>query len=231
MASQLKRILKRIISPDADDSDGALKYSYKKHFFRCAFKTLSYNGIDGDYAEFGCHGAMTFGLAFDEISRRQLAARLWAFDSFKGLPKPKGPKDNHPRWLEGDMAISLEEFHAICSRHGIPRSKYETVAGYYQDTLPPLENRPPANICLAYIDCDMYSSTKAVLEFLVPRLKHGMIIAFDDYYWWSSNQLAGERKAMLEFFGKNQHWHLEPYIQYGWASMSFVVEDRKLLDV
>ena len=69
---------------------------------------------------------------------------------------------------------------------------------------------------------------KPSLEFLMPRLKHGMIIAFDDYYCWSSTQVSGERKASSEFFQDNEYWALLPFVQYGWGGMSFVVEDRKL---
>ena len=52
---------------------------------------------------------------------------------------------------------------------------------------------------MAYIDCNLYSSTVTVLEFLAPRLKHGMIVAFDDYFCWSPTQVSGERFALHEF--------------------------------
>ncbi|MEQ9372565.1 MAG: TylF/MycF/NovP-related O-methyltransferase [Coleofasciculus chthonoplastes F3-SA18-01] len=239
MVFQFKRDIKTSINPflsklfqGVEFSDAQLKYSAKKQFFRYAFKTISFNKIDGDYVEFGCHGGMTFGLAWHEIQRRKIIAKMWAFDSFEGLPESSDIKDKHPQWTKGNMKTSLEQFHFICSGHGIPQDRYEAVAGYYSDTLSQLQKEaPPTNICLAYIDCDMYSSTKSVLEFLMPRLKHGMIIAFDDYFWWSSEQISGERRAMLEFFSNNNQWHLEPYLPYGWASMSFVVENRKLLEI
>jgi hypothetical protein len=86
----------------------------------------------------------------------------------------------------------------------------------------------PINIALAYIDCDLYSSTKVVLQFLMPRLKHGMIIAFDDYFCWSTTQISGERMAMIESFSNNSQWELVPYIPFGWHGQSFVVEDKSL---
>jgi hypothetical protein len=71
----------------------------------------------------------------------------------------------------------------------------------------------------------MYSSTKVVLEFLKPRLQHGMIIAFDDYYSYSSDKPSGERLAAATVFGdSNKEWRMLPYVQYGWHGMSFVVE-------
>ena len=68
-----------------------------------------------------------------------------------------------------------------------------------------------------------------VLGFLAPRLKHGMILAFDDYYCWSPTAAAGERVAIAEVFAGHERWNLVPYLQFGWHGASFVVEDRALM--
>jgi hypothetical protein len=129
------------------------------------------------------------------------------------------------------MTIEKNEFRKICRENNIPESDYTIVAGYYEESLgKPYSGVLPTNICLAYIDCDMYSSTKTVLAFLLPRLKHGMIIAFDDYYCWSANQVSGERKACADIFRDNKDWALVPFVQFGGGGggMSFVVEKRAL---
>lgn len=199
-------------------------------FFRDAFKALHFNGIAGDYVEFGSHNALTFRIAYDEIKNRGLPTCMWAFDSFEGLPPPSGIHDAHPRWTAGAMKTTETTFHEICAGHGIPRVRYEVVAGFYGQVLPSFsDDKPPVDICLAYIDCDMYSSTADVLRFLKPRFKHGMIIAFDDYYCWSSTQISGERRAAIEFAAQENSWHLAPYLQYGWMGQSFVLEDRSIL--
>ena len=196
----------------------------RQELFYNAFKALRFNGIDGDYAEFGSWGGITFGLAYHEARRHGHPARLWAFDSFQGFPEP-GSADEHPEWQEGKMAISLERFHAVCAERGIPRDAYTAVPGFYEDTLAPAgPEDEPKNIALAYVDCDLYSSTKTVLEFLRPRLKHGMIVAFDDYFCWSATQMAGERRAMLELVAADPSWEWVPYVQYGWHGQSFVIE-------
>ncbi|MGH2360838.1 MAG: TylF/MycF/NovP-related O-methyltransferase [bacterium] len=203
----------------------------RQEFFYNAFRALSFNGIDGDYAEFGSYGGMTFALAYHESRRHGHRARCWAFDSFQGLPAPKEAKDEHPVWVEGQMATSVDQFHAICTSNKIPRDAYSVVPGFYDQTLAKMSPKDaPDNIALAYIDCDLYSSTKIVLEFLMPRMKHGMIIAFDDYFCWSRSQTSGERKAMLEFFSKNDRWQLVPYMQFGWHGNSFVVEDERVVN-
>ena len=201
----------------------------RKEFFYNAFKALSFNGIDGDYVEFGCWGGMTFALAYHEAAKHGHKAKLWAFDSFQGLPDAKESKDAHPRWVEGNMSTALDQFHELCASRGVPRNSYKVVPGFYDNTLRAMsDTEEPKNIALAYIDCDLYSSTKDVLEFLMPRLKHGMIIAFDDYFCWSASQVSGERMAMLELFAKSSEWNLLPYMQFGRHGLSFVIEDKRL---
>ena len=204
--------------------------AWKQQFFYNAFRALWYNRIDGDYAEFGCWSASTFWLAHLESRKHGHNARLWAFDSFQGLPAAEGARDEHPNWAKGDMSMSVDEFHQACARDGVPRSDYEVVPGFYHDTLDRMAPTDrPTNIALAFIDCDMYSSTRSVLGFLMPRLKHGMIIAFDDYFCWTPTQLSGERRAMLDFFGNNAQWNLLPFMNFGWHGQSFIVEDKTLL--
>lgn len=201
--------------------------TFKRDFFWNAFKALTYNKIGGDYVEFGSHGATTFRLAFDQIRQRGIQRHLWAFDSFQGLPPQAGPKDEHPVWLQGTMATSETDFHALCQAHGLRRNQYTTVAGFYDQTLPKLgTGDAPADIALAYVDCDLYSSTQSVLAFLAPRLKHGMLIAFDDYFCWSATQMSGERQAFEEFRATQPQWNFHRYRDYGWAGCSFLVEKR-----
>lgn len=202
----------------------------RQQLFYNAYKALTFNCIDGDYVEFGCHGCMTFPMAYHEAVRHGHKGKLWAFDSFQGLPPADGPKDAHPGWVESKMSTSIAEFHRRCEKKGVPRNAYNIVPGFYERTLQQGSGIDvPKNICFAFIDCDMYSSTKSVLEFLLPRLKNGMIIAFDDYHCWSAGQIAGERRAMMEIFSENERWRLVPYLQFGWHGASFFVEDRRIV--
>lgn len=225
--------LKSILNKRTSKRDSLIRVKERRgrqEFFYNAFRALSFNGIDGDYAEFGCCGGKTFALAYHEATRHKHKAKLWAFDSFQGLPAPKEAKDSHPKWVEKKLSTPLDQFHKLCATQRVPRDAYNVVPGFYDKTLLPMANtEAPQNIALAYIDCDLYSSTKEVLQFLMPRLKHGMIIAFDDYFCWSATQISGERMAMLEFFSNNNEWELIPYMPFGWHGLSFVVEDKRLI--
>lgn len=224
----LRRHFDRLIEGYAFRVDVRERYC-RQEFFYNAFKALSFNGIRGDYLEFGCNGGMTFSLAYRESRRHGHACILWAFDSFQGLPAQKVEQDAHPKWVEHSLATELSRFHQLCVENGVPRQAYEVVPGFYDTSLPSLgRDEGPGDIACVYIDCDLYSSTRDVLEFLIPRLKNGMIIAFDDYHCYSANQLSGERRAALEFFSDEGRWLLLPFMRFGWHGEAFVVEDRQL---
>lgn len=198
-----------------------------KGFFRRAFQALAYNTIEGDYAEFGCFGARTFTLAWGASRLVGHSAHLWAFDSFQGLPQSTDVRDIHAGWLPGAMAMSERQFIDTCLGNGLDREAFTTVVGFYSDSLSPVATgRRPDKVCFAYIDCDLYSSTIEALRFLGDRLCHGAIIAFDDYFCFSTSHPSGERLAAAEYFGDHPKWRLVPYIQWGWYGMSFMVEDR-----
>jgi hypothetical protein len=66
-------------------------------------------------------------------------------------------------------------------------------------------------VALINIDCDIYSSTKTVLDLLSPRIKKGTIIIFDEYIGnlhWEED----EHKAFMESVSKYQ-WKYE-YLFY-----------------
>ena len=190
-------------------------------FLDKAFKAVTFNGITGDYFEFGCCGGATFTFAHDARQRHGSNAHLWAFDSFAGLPPSATEGDAHPRWVEGEMEIEEAEFRNLMAERGVPAETYSIVRGFYADSL----SRPdlPGDVAIAYIDCDLHSSTADVLRFLAPRLKPGLILALDDYFCFSANGPSGEHAALEEFMLTQPAWRLERYLPFGWHGQSFIV--------
>lgn len=203
-------------------------------FFRRTMKMLAFNQISGDYAEFGSHGGLTFGMAYTNARLFGTPRHQWAFDSFRGLPAPIDTLDEHPAWVEGKMCTSPADFRRQCRRIGIADDEMTIVEGFYEDTIGPgaagYRGPLPTDIAFAYLDCDLRSSTTTVLGFLKSRLKHGMVIGFDDYFCYSPTNVAGERAAMLEFLSGEDRFELLPYLPCCWAGMSFIVEDKAQLD-
>lgn len=199
-------------------------------FFYDVWVNQAVNGISGDYVEFGSWGGNTLSASYKGMVALTAARPMWAFDSFEGLPPATDERDDH--WLTGTDAGQggVENFYAACDAHGVPRDAYTAVEGYYDAVLPTLSGADaPDDIACAYLDCNMYTSTVTVLEFLEPRLKHGMILAFDDYWHWSPRNVSGERSAFHEFRERNPQWHFERYHDVHRCGVSFVVEHAHLL--
>lgn len=116
--------------------------------------------------------ALEFGVSTGGSLRRIVAgmpegSRVVGFDSFDGLPEA---------WREG--------FDRGMFRASPPEiDGAELVIGLYDATLPtwaPDEDDPA--IALVHIDCDLYSSTRTVLEHIGPHLKPGALIVFDEFH-------------------------------------------------
>ena len=210
-------------TPEFWEGDG------RYEFLRRAFRMATFNGISGDYVEFGCNGCRTFAQAFHEMQRTGRQRMLWAFDSFAGLPPDDLNADEHPQWVQGAMATGISDFHRLAKQKGVSPEAYRTVEGFYDRTIGPdalYRGTLPDDVAIAYVDCDLYTSTLPVLHFLRQRLKHGMIIAFDDYFCFSAARISGERRAFLEFQAAVPRFHFVEYQPFGWGGMSFIVEAR-----
>ena len=198
----------------------------KSDFFERAFVALSFNGISGDYAEFGCEGGTSMWLAWQEIAANPVARHMWAFDPFAGIPKTEDPEDDQLTWIPDTVSMGVDDFHSVLATRGVPRDAYTTVDGDFAASLPRLgSHAEPRDIALAYIACDLYSSTVSVLEFLEPRIKHGMILAFDDYYCWTASDVSGERAALETFAADHPEWNFHRYMAIDWDGAAFVVEN------
>ncbi len=194
-------------------------------FFGDSFDYLALNSVPGDYLEFGSgFNVISFRLA---AKYRDLTARehhLFAFDSFQGLPEPKGI-DEHPGWEKGSMATSLDQFHSIVQYHGAKSESYTAVPGFYEQTL--VDKAPPdygcSKIAFAFVDCDLYASAAICLNFISRHLSHGAILAFDDWNCFCASNKRGERRALQEFLAAHPEFSLTEFLTFGWHGKSFIV--------
>ncbi|MFT5203849.1 MAG: O-methyltransferase [Candidatus Aldehydirespiratoraceae bacterium] len=198
-------------------------------FFYDAWTNQNINAITGDYVEFGSWGGNTMNQAYKAMLLTGRGERhMWAYDSFQGLPEASDPRDYHPGWKPGSGVGGggVENFYAACDRHGIPRDAYTATEGYFEESIGnALPADEPNDIAICLIDCNLYTSAVTVMEFLEPRLKHGMILAFDDYYCWSPDNVSGEQSVLAEFARDHPEWSFDRYHSIARAGQSFVVFD------
>lgn len=153
--------------------------------FRNRYELLDYaiknatikNGL---WLEFGVYKGDTICHIADKIK----TTTVYGFDSFKG-----NPEDWRSEYRKG--AFALRQIPSF-------PENIKIVRGWFKDTLPEflaIHNEP---VSFVHIDCDLYSSTKTVLDQLQDRFSRGSIIVFDEFFnypGWKQHEF----KAFSEF--------------------------------
>jgi hypothetical protein len=120
---------------------------------------------------------------------------VYSFDSFEGLTQFH-EKDNDAVSLKGAYKGNLDEFEDLIKLNKLD-DNINIQKGYIENTLPSLlEEDPSLSFSMVYIDTDLYSSSKIILDLLHPRLMKGGIFVFDE---WNYPKWPGETLAAREF--------------------------------
>lgn len=177
-------------------------------------------GKVGDYYEFGLFQGHTFWSA--QLSCRELHitdTNFYGFDSFQGLPAVEGAEkygQSQVHRFEGENACSKAQVIENLTKHGIDWSRTVLIEGFYNDSLTKdLKNMCPfKNVAVAFIDCELYSSTRDALSWLSDLLTEKSILLFDDWYEFGNNPELGQQKAFREFLNNNPQFHPEPFGEF-----------------
>ena len=142
----------------------------------------------GHYVEFGVYE----GKSINYLASLNKNITFHGFDSFEGLPE---------QWFMGHKVI--EKGHFAVSE--LPKVVPNVVLheGWFEDTIPVWKKDHKRHISFINIDCDLYKSTKTVLELLNNQIVENTLIRFDDllpspispYPKWEE----GEWKALVEW--------------------------------
>ena len=167
----------------------------------------------GCFAEFGVQNGESFGVIWEIIHKMDpnnevFVPEVHAFDSFEGLPASSEISDMHSFVDEGSFnSLGSDVFVKRMKELNLPIENLKIVKGYYSDTLSTEDSDliPCKNVIFANIDCDYYSSTIEVLDFLKQYLKDGAFLYFDDIGYYNYNPHKGQLKAIDEFNKKNQN--------------------------
>lgn len=130
--------------------------------------------------------------------------RVIGFDTFAGFPplveQDAGSESGeaHEGGLAIDSYAEIERAAALLDRNRpvghIP--KVELVRGDATETIPAyVEANPQLLVSLLYLDFDVYEPTKVALEYFLPRMPKGAVIAFDEL---NLRDWPGESVALLE---------------------------------
>ncbi len=112
------------------------------------------------------------------------------FDSFEGLPEDwAGRHEGKGHYGTGGRPPAVP---ANVTLH----------AGWFADTLPVFLGNNADSAAFIHIDCDLYASTRIVLEAMAPCIVPGTVILFDEYFnffGWREHEFKAFREFVDRF--------------------------------
>jgi hypothetical protein len=129
--------------------------------------------------EFGVYTGSTL----EVIAHARDKKSVYGFDSFQGLPET---------WRPGFPAGTF----ATDDLPDVPGA--ELVVGTFDDTLPEFIGEHAGPVDFVHVDCDLYWSTKTVLDHIGAHLHPGSIVVFDEYFNYPGWQ-EHEHRAWSEY--------------------------------
>ncbi|MDQ6915651.1 MAG: TylF/MycF family methyltransferase [Actinomycetota bacterium] len=157
----------------------------------------------GDCLEFGVYTGTTLTCLYRALEGLGLdGVRIFGFDSFDGMPHVAGEEAaSHSR--AGMFRAGLDEATESLSRNGVDMDRVTLVKGWFDDTLTQATRRRLGieRLAVALLDCDIYSSAKAALDFCAPLIQDRAVLVFDD--WVHGGADAGEQRAFRELLAEH----------------------------
>lgn len=204
-------------------------FTEKERMLNDAMAFAQFNKTKGDYLEFGTFEGNAFLMAYHLAqSYRMEHMRFYAFDSFEGLPEVTGIDvlaDPEPHYTKGEFRCSQERFTKIIRRHKVDMQKTHVVPGFFDRTLnaETKASLPLRSVAVALVDCDLYESTRVVLDFLTDYLVNGSLLLFDDWFNYKGDPRLGEHRAFREWLESHPEMQASQYRPYGWHGNSVII--------
>jgi len=156
------------------------------HYFTHGMLQLALKGAppwEGLVLEFGVY----HGKSIRMIAAHFPNDAVHGFDTFSGIPEDWHFTRSGTYSTHGTLPAAPDnvEFHV----------------GLFAETLPSFFDAHPGPISFMNIDCDLYSSTKDVLDATAHRIQPGTIIVFDEYVMnphWQEDEHKAFQEAVVE---------------------------------
>jgi hypothetical protein len=164
--------------------------------------------VKGSVVECGVHhggGVMAWAKISTTLEPYNYHRKIIGFDTFSGFPSvSKVDVENNVNAKQGmfreeynvfqELEDCIKEYDLNRYINHIP--KIELVKGDALKTIKAyIENNKHLLVSLLYLDFDIYEPTKVALEYLLPRMPKGAILAFDEV---NNSDWPGETMALLE---------------------------------
>ena len=166
----------------------------------CKF-ILKTEHLDQDIIEFGVASAGLTIILAHFLKKIGSKRKIIGCDTFEGFPYDDKYEFNRHRKCEC-CGIKFDQILEKIKKYDV-NDKIVLVKGMFEETL--YQKLSDKKYSLVFIDCDLYDSTKISLDYSLPRLVKGGIIAFDEYESEEKETPAyGETIAANEFCETNK---------------------------
>lgn len=165
--------------------------------------------VGGDIVECGVGRGISLAALVYAVSYSRLGKVVYGFDSFSGFPAaaaqdlgdrvketdkiPSGWTDTSEELIASIFEFDRESAESLLERHDVV---VKLIPGFFENTL---VTNLPKEIALLHVDCDLYDSTRTVLEHCLPKMSAGGIVIFDEYHderWPGAKKAADEVCAL-----------------------------------
>lgn len=223
MKQYIKMKLKDVINRILDTPSNR-----KEDILRKAFQAYDKWGLRrGDYLEFGVYKGDSFIAACKLAKNIKSSVKLFAFDSFEGLPTGLLSREKQ-LFKPEQYQCSLEGFKRNLYMNGVdPNSdNVHIIRGQYNEVLNHdlRESIGISHAAIVMIDCDLYESAKNALDFITEFVHTGTIILFDDWYCFGGDPNLGVRRALLEWLDENPNINTIFWDRFGLSGIAYFVQ-------
>ncbi len=153
------------------------------------FAKISLN-VEGDFVECGCHTGFTAHEVLKNLDLVKYQKKYWLYDLFE--------------WNEGDEHTRLEGHKNLKMHEDVVTkfSKYPNVKIIKGSVPESFSDGFPDAISFCHIDMNHPGPEAGALKAIIPKLKKGGVIVFDDYGWWGYSAQKIALDPIADFFGQ-----------------------------
>ena len=154
--------------------------------------------LPGELAECGVFQGATLLAIGLYLQQKKLDKTIYGFDSFRGFDDRVktdirlGGEPHATKGIGGFGNTSAAQVSAKVTQLGLD-ANVRLVEGFFRNSLSSFRDQ---RFCFVHLDCDIYESYRACLEFFYPRLELGGVILLDEY---NDPPWPGCNKAVDEF--------------------------------
>ncbi len=202
-------------------------YRWLREFFRVSQMKPGY------YLEFGVYNGESLIEAYRML--RGWITHYFGFDSFAGLPdlaqEDRIALRDMPTFHKGNFTSMNRDKVAgtIVNLTGMDASLLTLTEGFFADSLKKFDScqfaqQGECRVC--YVDCDLYSSTREVLQFIEPHITTGTWILLDDYWCYKGSPRHGQRRAFEEWIQSSKRIEVSDYGNFKGFGKAFIAYEK-----